>query len=65
VVGLGNRVMSPTSTNRRAAPEGSMPCRSIRPAAHFIDGALTEVSHHDAQIGALRDLYAWRQIDRR
>jgi hypothetical protein len=42
-----------------------MPCRSIRPAAHFIDGALTEVSHHDAQIGALRDLYAWRQIDRR
>jgi hypothetical protein len=26
---LGNRVMSPTSTSRRAAPEGPMPCRSI------------------------------------
>ena len=26
----GNRVMSPTSTSSRAAPEGPMPCRSIR-----------------------------------
>jgi len=27
---FGKRVMSPTSTRRRAAPEGPMPCRSIR-----------------------------------
>jgi hypothetical protein len=33
-----------------------------RPATHFIAGALTEAGHHGAQIGALRDLYAWRQI---
>ena len=26
----GNRVMSPTSTSSRAAPEGPMPCRSSR-----------------------------------
>jgi hypothetical protein len=26
---LGNRVVSPTSTSSRAAPEGPMPCRSI------------------------------------
>lgn len=26
----GNRAMSPTSTNSRAAPEGPMPCRFIR-----------------------------------
>ena len=26
----GKREMSPTSTNRRAAPEGPMPCRSIK-----------------------------------
>jgi hypothetical protein len=29
------------------------------PAAHFVAGTLTEVDHHGAQIGALRDLYAW------
>jgi hypothetical protein len=32
----------------------------LHPAAHFIAGTLSEVSHHGAQIGALRDLYAWR-----
>ena len=26
----GNRVMSPTSTSSRAAPDGPMPCRSSR-----------------------------------
>ena len=31
----------------------------------FFAGALTEVSHHGTRIGALRDLFAWRQIDRR
>lgn len=36
-----------------------------RPATHFIAGTLHEVSHHGTQIGALRDLYAWRQTDRR
>lgn len=36
-----------------------------RPAAHSIAGPLNEVSHHGTQIGALRDLYAWRHIDRR
>ena len=30
------------------------------PATHFIAGTLTEVGHHGTQIGALRDLYAWR-----
>jgi DinB superfamily len=35
------------------------------PVTHFIAGALNEVSHHGTQIGALRDLYAWRQADRR
>jgi hypothetical protein len=34
------------------------------PAAHFIAGALSEVSHHGAQIGALRDFYAGQQTDR-
>jgi hypothetical protein len=34
------------------------------PATHFIAGTLTEVGHHGAQIGALRDLYAWRHADR-
>jgi hypothetical protein len=33
------------------------------PAAHFIAGALTEVSHHGAQIGAMRDFYAWRRAE--
>lgn len=32
-----------------------------RPATYFITGALTEVDHHGTQIGALRDLYAWRR----
>jgi hypothetical protein len=31
------------------------------PATHFIAGTLTEVGHHGTQIGALRDLYAWRE----
>jgi hypothetical protein len=30
-----------------------------RPATHFIAGTLNEISHHGAQIGALRDGYAW------
>ena len=34
------------------------------PATRFIAGTLTEIGHHGTQIGALRDLYAWRQIDR-
>ena len=34
-----------------------------RPASHFIAGTLTEVGHHGTQIGALRDLYAWRHFD--
>jgi len=33
------------------------------PATFFIAGTLTEVDHHGTQIGALRDLYAWRRID--
>jgi hypothetical protein len=37
----------------------------VHPATHFIAGTLNEVSHHATQIGALRDLYAWRQLDRR
>jgi hypothetical protein len=32
-----------------------------RPATHFIACTLTEIGHHGAQIGALRDLYAWRR----
>jgi hypothetical protein len=35
-----------------------------RPATRFIAGTLTEIGHHGTQIGTLRDLYAWRQIDR-
>jgi DinB superfamily len=34
-----------------------------RPATRFIAGTLNEISHHATQIGALRDLYAWRQTD--
>jgi hypothetical protein len=30
------------------------------PVTYFIAGTLTELAHHGAQIGALRDLYAWR-----
>ena len=37
---------------------------AVHPATHFIAGALNELTHHGAQIGALRDLYAWRQADR-
>jgi len=33
-----------------------------RPATYFVAGALNEVSHHGAQIGALRDAYAWRRM---
>lgn len=32
----------------------------VRTATHFIAGTLNEVGHHGAQIGAVRDLYAWR-----
>lgn len=32
-----------------------------RPVVHFVAGVLNEVSHHGAQIGALRDLYAWHR----
>jgi hypothetical protein len=32
-----------------------------RPATHFIAGTLNEVGHHGTQIGALRDVYAWRR----
>jgi hypothetical protein len=32
-----------------------------RPAFHFVAGALNEVSHHGAQIGAVRDLHAWHR----
>jgi len=31
------------------------------PATHFIACTLTEVGHHGTQIGALRDVYAWRR----
>jgi len=31
------------------------------PATHFIAATLTEVGHHGTQIGALRDVYAWRR----
>jgi hypothetical protein len=30
-------------------------------ATHFIAATLTEVGHHGTQIGALRDVYAWRR----
>ncbi len=36
---------------------------AVQPATHFIAGALNELTHHGAQIGALRDFYAWRQVD--
>jgi DinB superfamily len=38
---------------------------AVHPGVHFIAGALNEVGHHGAQIGALRDFYAWRPLDRR
>jgi hypothetical protein len=31
------------------------------PATHFIAATLAEVGHHGTQIGALRDVYAWRR----
>jgi hypothetical protein len=34
----------------------------VHPATHFIAGTLAEIGHHGAQIGALRDFYAWRRI---
>jgi hypothetical protein len=40
------------------------PPGAAHPATHFIAGTLNEVGHHGTQIGALRDLYAWRRIDR-
>ena len=46
-------------------PLAAGPPGPAHPATHFIAGALNEVSHHGTQIGALRDLYAWRQADRR
>jgi hypothetical protein len=30
-------------------------------ATHFIAGTLNEIGHHGTQIGALRDVYAWRR----
>jgi hypothetical protein len=33
----------------------------VHTATHFIAGTLTEVGHHGNQIGALRDVYAWRR----
>ena len=30
-------------------------------AVHVVAGVLNEVGHHGAQIGALRDMYAWRR----
>jgi hypothetical protein len=48
-------------------PKGGLcvpgPPGPAHPATHFIAGTLTEVSHHGTQIGALRDLYAWRRTD--
>jgi hypothetical protein len=37
------------------------PPGSAHTATHFIAATLTEVGHHGTQIGALRDLYAWRR----
>ncbi|HEX4829515.1 MAG TPA: DinB family protein [Trebonia sp.] len=36
-----------------------------RPATRYIAGALGEITHHGAQIGALRDFRAWRAADGR
>jgi hypothetical protein len=38
------------------------PPGTARPATHFIAGALNEIGHHGTQIGALRDVYAWRRL---
>ena len=37
------------------------PPGSAHTATHFIAATLTEVGHHGTQIGALRDVYAWRR----
>jgi hypothetical protein len=42
-------------------PLAAGPPGPARTATHFIAGALTEIGHHGTQIGALRDLYAWRR----
>jgi hypothetical protein len=60
---------TPGYTYAPQPPQGGLcvpgPPGPARPAVHFIAGALTEAGHHAAQIGALRDFYAWRQTDRR
>jgi hypothetical protein len=61
-------VMTAGYTYAAEPPRGGVcvlgPPGPAHPAAHFIAGALNEVSHHGTQIGTLRDLYAWRQTDR-
>lgn len=37
------------------------PPGAARSATHVVTGALNEIGHHAAQIGALRDGYAWRR----
>jgi hypothetical protein len=58
-------VMAAGYTYAAEPPRGGLcipgPPGSARLATHFIAGTLTEVDHHGTQIGALRDLYAWRQ----
>jgi hypothetical protein len=60
---------TPAYTYAAEPPRGGLcvpgPPGPAHQATHFVAGTLTEVSHHGAQICALRDLYAWRQIDRR
>ena len=50
---------------RTMASGWTSPYLTHHPVTHFIAGALTEVGHHGTQIGALRDLYAWRRSERR
>jgi hypothetical protein len=49
----------------RVLPLAVGPPGPAHPATHFVAGTLNEISHHATQIGVLRDLYAWRQTDRR
>ena len=41
---LGNRVMSPTSTSSRAAPEGPIPCSSINVVPVAATSSLSSLS---------------------
>ena len=63
-----SRVTTAGYTYAAEPPRGGVcvagPPGPAHPATRFIAGTLTEVGHHGTQIGALRDLYAWRQIDR-